>query len=273
MIRTVGSPNKVPASQWIGSWIGLNQHWPRIHRTVYASWAARGRSLLLRLVIVVCIPIWLILQALGLGDIVDPHPAILISLTQLPLAEHIRSRLSTRRTRRRWRSEARPQWRPYGRIDAGLDELLREGLDAALGQDGPRIEQAAANVKALGPDLTRHFQELLVAVNAMALYAVSGECWPDREDLKDLAEEFSRAHEHLELPEDWVRHFVTCLPKTNPMSATFLTSQILPIGFAFGAWLLSSFPKPDNLGAWGFLHEIEDALGTGEGRFPEVRFV
>ncbi|MCE0540452.1 hypothetical protein LWF15_33655 [Kineosporia rhizophila] len=268
----MGSSEDEPIGWWRRFWPGSGHRWPHIHRTVYAGWAARGRILLLRLVIVVGLSVWLVLRAVGLIDD-DPHAAVFVVIALLPLAEHIRSRLSTRGIRRRWRSEARPQWRPQGRIDADLDQLLREGLGAALEQDGPRIRRAAADVEALGLDVTRHFRELLVAVNAMALYAVCGERWPNRDELKSLAQEFSQAHPYLEIPADRIQYFVTCLPKTNPTSSTFISSELLPIGFAFAAWLLRSFPKPANLGAWNFLNEIEDALSTGEGRFPDVVLV
>jgi hypothetical protein len=150
---------------------------------------------------------------------------------------------------------------------------LREGLAAGFDEDHERLEQAVDEIDSHGVDVAREVRNLLAAVNAMALYAIWNETWPSYNDLKTLAANFELARPDLWFSGNQLQYFVTSLPKPRPASSVFFTRDTLAIGFAFGAWLLSDLPRPDDLGKWRFLDEIERALETGDGRLPQLQLV
>ncbi|GAA3612934.1 hypothetical protein GCM10022223_31360 [Kineosporia mesophila] len=190
-----------------------------------------------------------------------------------PLALQLWTWTRNRRTRQRWRRQARPQWTPRGQVDVHLDTLLRHGLAAAFSQDHTLLAETVDAINAQGLDTTRQLRDLLVAVNAMALHAVSDGTWPGYRELKAIAEEFATARPMFEIPDLQLGLFFTGLPKPRPTSLVFFSSHTLFIGFAVAGWLLDDVPRPAGMTRWQFLQEIENALKTGAGRLARVRLV
>ncbi|GLY32557.1 hypothetical protein [Kineosporia sp. NBRC 101731] len=240
--------------------------------TVFGPWLAERRMVKTWRAVNVGVGAWFVVKAAtGIPNPLGPVPTT--SLMALPLCVQIRTTLRGRRRRQDWRRQARPQWTPRGAVDPEPDRLLREGLAAAFDRNYGRLGRVIDEIRTAGLDDSREVRDLLVAVTAMAFFAVSGEKWPAYAELKVATQEFLAAHPLLEIPEVHAQVFFSGLTKEQGPSGVFFGKYTLWLGFSVTAWLLQDFPRPAGLGPWQFLDEIEDALSTGDGRVARMRWV
>jgi hypothetical protein len=145
------------------------------------------------------------------------------------------------------------------KVDARVEPLVREGLAAAISQDGDRFAEAVKDIADRGDEFFQEAVALTLAICAGTLITLHNGQRPGDEQLVYLARTVTGDEEWAGLEEPKTLTFLTALADRQAVDEKMSVTDMTTLGFVVGGWLLAGF-LPEGKEWEELLDEVETWL-------------
>jgi hypothetical protein len=145
------------------------------------------------------------------------------------------------------------------KVDAQVEPLVREGLRAAISQDGDQFAGAVKDIADRGDEFFHEAVTLTLAICAGTLITIHEGQRPGDEQLAYLARTVTGDEVWAGLEEPTVLTFLTALADRQPIDDKMSVTEMTTHGFVVGGWLLAGF-LPEGKEWEELLDEVETWL-------------
>ncbi|MBT0770266.1 hypothetical protein KIH74_15095 [Kineosporia sp. J2-2] len=171
-------------------------------------------------------------------------------------------RQRVRRVRLAWRLGARPQWSPEQEVTPQARTLVLRALGHVLRDFEPGWLQVVEDLQSTEGDVFAQAMDFVLAIDAMALYALCGDRRPVPGQNYTLAADYVRAHPQAGVSPSAVNRVLAAIADERSTGELPPKRTLLVPALCFGAFVLGETARYGDMTWAELLDEIEVALAV-----------
>ena len=146
------------------------------------------------------------------------------------------------------------------KVDRTVERAVRKALAGSVAGEAERFDSAVTAIGRTGDDFLGKALDLVFKIDSAALFSIHHAHRPDDEQLRLLAEEFTRQEsEWADVDSATAHALLTALADGKSPLDVLSVADVTFAAFAIGGWLLSAF-IPDDVEWTDFLDTILERL-------------